>query len=115
MAKNLPVRIEGAIWGLLVGDALGVPYESKPGGSGYVVDSLHSAKWTLTRGAYPAVVRAAVRLGHDTDTTACIAGGLAGLRDGLNAIPERWRKDLREPQLFEQLLGQLVERASVAR
>lgn len=86
--------------------------DKQPGGSGYVVDSLFSAKWAFARGAYPAVVRGAVRLGHDTDTTACIAGGLAGLRDGLNAIPERWRQDLREPQLFKQLLGQLVERVA---
>jgi ADP-ribosylglycohydrolase len=40
-------------------------------------------------GSYETVVRAAIRLGNDTDTTACVAGGLAGLRDGVGALPQR--------------------------
>lgn len=56
-------------------------------GSGYVVDSLRSALDALGAGDFEAVVRHAVALGHDTDTTAAIAGGLAGVRDGLEAIP----------------------------
>jgi ADP-ribosylglycohydrolase len=54
------------------------------------------------------VVRAAIRLGNDTDTTACVAGGLAGLRDGLAAIPGRSRSRLRGSELFLPLLDQLV-------
>ncbi len=60
-------------------------------GSGYVVDCLRSARLALTAGSYESVVRAAIRLGNDTDTTACVAGGLAGLRDGIEGIPQRWR------------------------
>jgi len=56
------------------------------------------------------VVRAAIRLGNDTDTTACVAGGLAGLRDGIDAIPARWRDGLREPELFRPLLDSLLAR-----
>jgi ADP-ribosylglycohydrolase len=63
----------------------------------------------LNAECYESVVRAAIRLGNDTDTTACVAGGLAGLRDGIGAIPPRWRNGLREPELFQPLLDSLLE------
>lgn len=78
-------------------------------GSGYVVDCLRSARWALAEDNYEAVVRAAIRLGNDTDTTACVAGGLAGLRDGYLNIPQRWREQLRETELFLPLLAELIE------
>lgn len=77
-------------------------------GTGYVVDSLHSARYALEAGNYEDVVRAAIRLGNDTDTTAAIAGGLAGLRDGIDAIPERWRNGLRDTVQFKPLVEQLM-------
>lgn len=79
-------------------------------GSGYVVDTLRSARMVSTRGSYEACVREAIALGHDTDTTACVAGGIVGLRDGLAAIPERWRDALRGRELVEPLLERLVAR-----
>jgi ADP-ribosylglycohydrolase len=78
-------------------------------GSGYVVDCLRSARWALQAGDYEHVVKAAVSLGNDTDTTACVAGGIAGLRDGINAIPERWRNALRGKELYEEELRLLIE------
>lgn len=36
-------------------------------------------------------LEAAVRIGHDTDTVAAIAGGLLGARWGASAIPDDWR------------------------
>jgi ADP-ribosyl-[dinitrogen reductase] hydrolase len=83
--------------------------EPSGSGSGYVVDCLRSARLVLNAGNYESVVRAAIRLGNDTDTTACVAGGLAGLRDGIGAIPSRWRNGLREPELFHPLLDSLLE------
>lgn len=77
-------------------------------GSGYVVDSLRSARWSVEQGAYEQVVKAAVGLGNDTDTTACVAGGIAGIRDGAEAIPARWRQALRGRDLFEPLLEGLL-------
>lgn len=77
-------------------------------GSGYVVDCLRSARWAMQAGSYEQVVKAAVSLGNDTDTTACVAGGVAGLRDGVNAIPERWRTRLRGKELYEDELQQLI-------
>lgn len=85
------------------------PDDASPGrGTGYVVDSIRSARTCLATGGYETVVRAAVRLGHDTDTTACIAGGLAGLRDGLGAIPGRWRAALRGRALCDPLIERLT-------
>jgi ADP-ribosyl-[dinitrogen reductase] hydrolase len=39
---------------------------------------------------YADAVRAAVDLGGDTDTVACVAGALAGACHGVQAIPSRW-------------------------
>ena len=77
-------------------------------GSGYVVDCLRSARWAVTRGPFEQVVRAAIRLGRDTDTTACVAGGIAGLRDGVGAIPTRWSQQLRGQELATPLLESLL-------
>jgi ADP-ribosylglycohydrolase len=62
----------------------------------------------VAAGPYEQVVKAAIALGHDTDTTACIAG----IRDGVAAIPERWLGQLRGRELAESLLGRLLERTS---
>ncbi|MTB51939.1 ADP-ribosylglycohydrolase family protein [Lewinella sp. W8] len=60
-------------------------------GNGYVVRSLEAALWALFRGSdYRSVVLAAVNLGEDTDTTACIAGAPAALCFGAADIPDNW-------------------------
>jgi ADP-ribosylglycohydrolase len=79
-------------------------------GSGYVVDCLRSARIVVDAGGYETVVKRAVLMGHDTDTTACVAGGIAGLRDGIDAIPARWRSFLRGGALYRPLLEELLER-----
>lgn len=81
-----------------------------PGGSGYVVDSLFSARWACGNQDYESAVKAAISLGNDTDTTACIAGGIAGLKFGINSIPERWRENLRGREMYEPLLENLIKR-----
>lgn len=80
-------------------------------GSGYVVDTLRSARMLMAGGDYEEVVKSAVLLGYDTDTTAAVAGGVAGVRDGVEAIPRRWREALRGHELVEPLLALLVARA----
>ena len=77
-------------------------------GSGYVVDCLRSARLATHAGPYEAAVKAAIALGRDTDTTACVAGGIAGLRDGLGAIPDRWRAGLRGREIVDPLLRDLL-------
>ncbi len=77
-------------------------------GSGYVVDSLRSVRDTMRETDYESVAKFAVSLGHDTDTTACIADGLAGLREGFDAIPARWMNALRGKEVVEPLLERLL-------
>lgn len=79
-------------------------------GSGYVVDSLRAVKEALSIKSYQEAVRYAISLGKDTDTTACIVGGVIGLRDTVNGIPLSWRNDLRGKELYQPLLKQLIER-----
>lgn len=76
-----------------------------PQGSGYVVDSFWSAMHcVLSTHSYEDCVKRAVALGNDTDTTACIAGGLAGLVYGEDAIPRRWLAALHGRTTVESLL-----------
>lgn len=86
----------------------GVMEHEGHGGSGYVVDSLHSARHALLERSYEAVVKAAIALGEDTDTTACIAGGIAGIRHGVDAIPARWLRALRGRELARPLVDALL-------
>jgi ADP-ribosylglycohydrolase len=79
-------------------------------GRGFVLDSFWSA-WDAFSGAdsyHDAVVRA-IRYGQDTDTTAAIAGGLAGSYFGVDDIPAEWRAGLREPSIIRPLVDRLIE------
>ena len=78
-------------------------------GSGYVVDCLRSARWAMQGNSYEEVVKRAIVLGHDTDTTACVAGGIAGIKYGLEGIPLRWQQELRGKELCQGLLELLVQ------
>jgi ADP-ribosyl-[dinitrogen reductase] hydrolase len=62
--------------------------------------------------SFERVVREAIGHGRDTDTTACVAGGLAGARHGVAAIPARWLTALRGRELAEPLIEALVARRS---
>jgi ADP-ribosylglycohydrolase len=88
-------------------------------GSGYVVDCLHSARLAVQEPTFERAVQRAVLFGNDTDTTAAVAGGIAGLQHGLAAIPERWRQALPARSivdpLAEQLLASLRERSRAVR
>ena len=87
------------------------PQDSAPNkGSGYVVDCLRSARWANEAESYEEVVKRAISLGNDTDTTACVAGGIAGIRFEVNQIPEQWRTRLRGKDLYEPLLQSLLDR-----
>ncbi len=84
---------------------------SRGSGGGYVLDCLHSARMVVAQaGSFEHVVKSAIALGHDTDTTAAVAGGIAGLRDGSRALPSRWVENLRGRDVYEPLLRRLVER-----
>jgi len=86
------------------------PKTDQPRGTGYVLDTLWSARKALEEDSFEDVVRTAIQFGNDTDTTAAVAGGLAGVRFGLGGIPERWLRQLRGFDLVEPLIGQFTVR-----
>jgi len=78
-------------------------------GSGYVVDSLWSAiRCVLATSNYEDCLRNAISLGNDTDTTACIAGGLAGILYGEQGMPVRWKEALNGRSVVEDVLSRLA-------
>jgi len=77
-------------------------------GTGYVVDTLRTVRAVMEEPSFERVVREAVGHGRDTDTTASIAGGLAGARHGLDGIPARWLAALRGRELVAPMIEALV-------
>ncbi len=78
-------------------------------GSGFVIDSFWSA-WEAFAGArdYADTIVRAIRLGRDTDTTAAIAGGLAGVHWGWESIPAAWRRAMRGREVVTPLADRLA-------
>ncbi len=78
---------------------------------GYVIESLEAATWCfLKEENFEKTTLAAVNLGHDTDTTAAIAGGLAGLYYGAENIPEYWRASIARYEDIVELGEKLIEK-----
>lgn len=72
--------------------------------SGYVVDSLEAAVWSLiTTGTFADSLLKAVSLGEDTDTVAAISGGLAGLWYGYDQIPQEWLDVIQRRDWIEEM------------
>ena len=72
--------------------------------TGYVVDSLEAAVWSLVRtGTFRECLLTAVNLGDDADTVGAIAGGLAALYYGYGNIPEDWLSVIRRRDWIEEL------------
>jgi ADP-ribosylglycohydrolase/protein-tyrosine phosphatase len=90
---------------------LDAPERDAPRGTGYVVDTLWSAHRAMRQPDYASVLRTAIGFGNDTDTTACVAGGLAGVREGIDGIPADWFAGLRGQDLAGPLVAKLVARA----
>lgn len=81
-------------------------------GSGYCVDALEAAIWAVAgaRDVRDAILRAA-NLGDDADTTAAIAGQLAGARWGASGIPTDWLGKLVMRDRIEALATGLYDAA----
>lgn len=64
-------------------------------GSGYVVHALEAALWCVASTAdFRGAILRAANLGEDADTTAAIAGQLAGALYGAKGIPQDWLEKL---------------------
>lgn len=83
--------------------------------SGYVIHSLEAVLWAVggARDFEDAVLRAA-NLGDDADTTAAVAGQLAGALWGLSGIPDAWQARLAWRDEIVDVAGRLYE-ASLSR
>lgn len=82
------------------------------GGRGRVWDSFWSA-WDAFAGAgsYRETIERAVAYGDDTDTTAAIAGGLAGIHWGIDGIPAEWLAGMRGRAVADPLVDRLLATA----
>ena len=79
-------------------------------GSGFCIDALEAALWAVhgADDARTAILRA-VNLGDDADTTAAIAGQLAGARWGANSLPAGWLAKVSMGDLIVSLADQLFD------
>ena len=62
--------------------------------------------FALTPHSFAETVGNVIFLGGDTDTTGCVAGGLAGVLLGADAIPNEWKEALAQ----DPPLGELIDR-----
>ena len=76
--------------------------------NGYVVSTLEAAIWCLLNtDDYKSCVLKAVNLGNDTDTIGAVAGGLAGIKYGYEAIPKEWKETIANYKYIENLCNEL--------
>lgn len=80
---------------------------------GYVMETLTASLWCLlTTDNFSGCVLKAVNLGDDTDTTGCVAGGLAGIAYGFDAIPSEWRLALPRQKELRELCSKFEQKFS---
>ena len=83
--------------------------EQQISGSGYVVQSLEAAAWSVwATDSFEAAILRAVNLGDDADTTAAVAGQIAGAVYGKQGIPASWLGRLALRDLIEGLAVRLA-------
>lgn len=78
---------------------------------GYVIETLEASVWCLLNTkSYAEAVLTAVNLGHDTDTTAAVTGGMAGMFYGIDTAPIAWYETVARIADIEKLCDQLHEK-----
>jgi ADP-ribosyl-[dinitrogen reductase] hydrolase len=77
---------------------------------GYVLDTLEASLWCfLNSSSYAEAVLKAVNLGFDTDTTAAVTGGLAGIYYGVEGIPSEWFEQIARKNDIIDLANRLAK------
>ena len=80
---------------------------------GYVIETIEAVLWSLARTqSFCDALLDVVNLGHDTDTTAAIAGGLAGLYYGYDEIPKDWIAVIQRREWIESLCARMDDTRS---
>lgn len=79
-------------------------------GTGYVIDSLEAALWCFNQSnSYAETVLMTANLGDDADTTAAVAGQIAGAYYGYDGIPNKWLDKLTMKEEIVELATKLLE------
>ena len=105
--RPLPGRLESILDGRLA-----MRERSQISGANDVQCTLEAALWSFaTTRDFSSGAAAAISLGLDTDTTACVYGALAGAHYGVNAIPERWLRTVQRRDLLEDFANRLHDAA----
>ena len=96
--------IAGASPADVAGDVAARPVDDICSG-GFVCDTFEASLWCLANtSSYAECALAAVNLGDDTDTTAAVAGALAGIVYGIERILFEWLDKLQGKDLIESCL-----------
>jgi ADP-ribosyl-[dinitrogen reductase] hydrolase len=83
-------------------------YEGRAG-TGYAVDTFWSAWDAFAESqTYADTVRRAIAYGNDADTTAAVAGGLAGIYWGVGGIPAEWLEGMRGREIVDEVVARLL-------
>ena len=89
---------------------IGLLPEDEIQSNGYVVHTLEASLWCLLKyDNFTDTILAAVNLGADTDTTAAVTGGMAGLLYGYDQIPKEWMDVLAKGDEIEALVKRFAE------
>jgi ADP-ribosyl-[dinitrogen reductase] hydrolase len=97
LERPLPGRLESVLDGNLAQRD-----RSQISGDNDVQCTLEAALWSFaTTRDFESGAAAAISLGLDTDTTACVYGALAGAHYGVGAIPDRWLEAVQQRDLLE--------------
>lgn len=81
------------------------------GTGGYAWETVGSAFYCFLHDAtdFEAAVVNAVMGGNDADTLASIVGSFSGAHNGLQAIPDRWRREVEDGERIMKLAARLYE------
>jgi ADP-ribosyl-[dinitrogen reductase] hydrolase len=81
--------------------------------SGYVAHTLEAAIWAVGRTAnFRSAILLASNLGEDADTTAAVAGQLAGALYGMSQMPKYWKENVAWGPRIQDMAGALQDKAS---
>lgn len=78
--------------------------------SGMAIPVLNASLWAFhSTSSFEDALVEVINLGNDSDTSGAICGQIAGAYYGYNAIPKRWIKDMKTPEMLEQIIESFLD------